>query len=197
MEGDRFLLVFRQNQIQSKSSLKKGLWIYFVCGKSGTLAVLYIKETSTGTVWANCRDLSCDLRPVSSSPGVSLQANVLLRTGISCHGPASAAPRFNQALGSEIWAWRAGCTQAPFIWFQSSLRPRMWPRGHSFSRHWGGGEVALSSTKGRHICLEECVFVCVCIIVKKHAEMDSLWLLQWLMHGARQHIRLNTYFETL
>lgn len=108
---------------------------------------------------ANHRGFARDLRPVSSSQRASLQANVLLQAGISCLGPASAAPRFNQTLGSEIWAWQAGRTRAPFIWFQSSLRPRMWPRGHSFARRWGGGreEVVLSSTKGRRICLEECV----------------------------------------
>lgn len=123
------------------------------------------------------RDFSCDLRPVSSSsPRVSLQANVLLRAGISCLGPASAAPCFNQALGSEIWAWRAGCTRAPFIWFQSSLRPRMWPRGHSFSRHWGVGvgRSGAEQHKGQaYLFGGACLRVCFCIAVRRQGLTNS------------------------
>lgn len=119
-------LFFRQTHLKLNSHLNIP-WIYLIRGK------LLSRKLRLWAVWANRRDFSRDLRPVSSSPRVSLRA------GISCLGPASTAPHFNQALGSEIWARRAGCTRAPFIWFQSSLRPRMWPRGHSFSRHWGGG----------------------------------------------------------
>ncbi len=127
--------------------------IDLMCRYLGTSTGRSVSQLQRLKVWPSPRFLPAHNVTASERPS--------LRAGISCLGLACAAPRFNQALGSEIWAWRAGCTQAPFIWFQSSLRPRMWPRGHSFSRHWGGGweEVVLSSTKGRHICLEECVCV--------------------------------------
>lgn len=112
----------------------------------------------------------------SFSPGVPLRANVPLWARISCLGPASATPHFNQALGSEIWAQRAGCTRAPFIWFQSSLRPRMWLRGHSFSRHWG-------EEGGGLICLEKCERVCLPVCCAAF-----IW---WSSSGMDKRIHLN------
>lgn len=143
MQGDRFLLAFRQNQIYLNSYLNG------VILSVETFCVLSKKNLNRVQCEPIAESLVVTFALFPSSPGVSLQANVLLRAGISCLGPASAAPRFNQALGSEIWAWRAGCTRAPFIWFQSSLRPRMWPRGHSFSRHWGVGRSGAEQHKGQ------------------------------------------------
>lgn len=129
-------LFFWQTQILSNSLFKWGLWIYFI--NFGN-RLCFIKKTLLRHCEPIAQAFLVTFALVSSfSPGVSLRANVPLWAPMSCHGPASATPRFNQALGSEIWAWRAGCTRAPFIWFQSSLRPRMWLRGHSFSRRWGG-----------------------------------------------------------
>lgn len=62
----------------------------------------------------------------------------------------------------RLWEWNIALArilyQAPFIWFQSSLRPRMWPCGHSFSRRGGGKTWCWEAQRAG-------LFICACVFV--------------------------------
>lgn len=160
-------LFFWRTQILSNSLFKWGLWIYFINFRN---RLCFIKKTLLRQCEPIAQAFVLTFALVCYySPRVSLRANVPLWAPISCLGPASATPRFNRALGSEIWAWQAGCTRAPFIWFQSSLRPRMWLRGHSFFRHWGGGVGDVFVWRS----VKECVCMCAAFIWSSSSGMDK------------------------
>lgn len=138
---------------------------------------MLIKETSSGTMCTNCRDFSCDLHPVSS-PRVSLQANVLLLAALAQLVPHLVLIR--------LWGVKYG-PAVPELYSSGFNLPPPWDvAAWAFLFQTFGGWVGwvLSSTKGSHICLEECVCVCILyvfVIVKSlhHADRNLLlWLLK-------------------
>lgn len=117
-------------------------------------------------VWKELLRLRRQIRETAGLPFTLLShwAHALLWALSSQPWPNELRISFNQALGSEIWAWRACCTKVPFIWFQSPLHPWMWPCGNSLSS-WRAGRdnPALRETdwtdqpKGQPYLLGECV----------------------------------------